>query len=45
MTITKTISKNEAVLAFDGWLDTQSAPQMHAEVDALGEDITGITRR
>lgn len=42
MTITKNISKNEAVLAFDGWLDTQAAPEMHAEVEALGEDIKSI---
>ena len=42
MTITKTINGNEAVLAFEGWLDTQAAPEMRAEVEALGEDITSL---
>ena len=42
MTITKTINGNEAVLFFDGWLDTQAAPEMRAQIDALGEDITSI---
>ncbi len=42
MTITKTVNGNEAVLAFEGWLDTQAAPEMRAEVEALGEDITSL---
>ena len=42
MTITKTVNGSEAVLYFEGWLDTTAAPVMHAEVDALGEDITDI---
>ena len=42
MTITKTMNGDEAVLAFEGWLDTQAAPEMHAEVEALGEDIKSI---
>ena len=42
MTITKTINGNEAVLAFEGWLDTQAAPEMRAEVESLGEDITSL---
>lgn len=42
MTITKTINGNEAVLAFEGWLDTEAAPEMRAEVEALGEDITSL---
>ena len=42
MTITKTINGNEAVFSFEGWLDTQAAPELHAEVEALGEDIKSI---
>ncbi len=42
MTITKTVNGSEAVLAFEGWLDTQAAPEMRREIDALGEDITDI---
>ena len=30
------------MLAFEGWLDTQAAPEMRAEVEALGEDITSL---
>ncbi len=42
MTITKTVNGNEAVLAFEGWLDTQAAPEMRAELESLGEDIKSI---
>lgn len=39
MEIKKTLDGDKAVFAFDGWLDTESAPQLGAELDALGDDV------
>lgn len=43
MAITKTTDGNAATLAIDGWLDTQTAPELAAAIDALDESTTGLT--
>ena len=35
MTITKTIENNKAILSVEGWLDTNSAPELGREIEAL----------
>lgn len=35
MTITKTVENNVAVLSVEGWLDTQSSPELGNEIKAL----------
>ena len=42
MTITKYINGNEAVVKVDGWLDTQAAPELRAEIDRLSNNIKSI---
>ena len=42
MTITKFINGKEAVIRVDGWLDTQSAPELRAEIDRLSNNIKSI---
>ena len=42
MTITKTVNGSEATIAVEGWLDTQGAPELHAELDKLGEDVKSL---
>ena len=42
MTIEKTINGTEAVFKLDGWLDTQSSPQLASELDALGDSVTAL---
>ena len=42
MTITKFINGKEAVIKVDGWLDTQSAPELRAEIDRLSDNIKSI---
>lgn len=37
MTITKTMENNVAVLSVEGWLDTQSSPELGKEIKALPE--------
>lgn len=39
MTITKTIENQQAVLSVEGWLDTQSSPELGKEVKALPDTI------
>ena len=42
MTIEKTINGTEAVFKLNGWLDTQTSPQLGRELDKLGDDITAL---
>lgn len=42
MTINKTINDNETILAIEGRIDTTTAPQLEAEIDAIG-DCTLLT--
>lgn len=42
MTIKKTVEGNEATLALEGWLDTQTAPEVQAELESLGDDIQSL---
>ena len=37
MTITKTIENNKAILSVEGWLDTNSAPELGREIEALSD--------
>ncbi len=37
MTITKTVENNKAVLSVEGWLDTNSAPELGREIGALSD--------
>ncbi len=37
MKITKTIDNHKAILSLEGWLDTQSAPELAQEVKALSD--------
>ena len=39
MTIAKTTDGTQVTLAIDGWLDTQSAPELAAALDEVGEDV------
>ena len=42
MTITKTIQDKTAELKLSGWLDTQSAPELAAELENLGSDVNSL---
>ena len=42
MTITKTINGREAVFKLEGWLDTQAAPELDAEIEALDPAIESL---
>ena len=42
MEIKKTVEGEKAVLAIEGWLDTQAAPELGAAVDELGDDVTQL---
>ena len=37
MTITKTMENNKAILSVEGWLDTNSAPELGREIEALSD--------
>ncbi len=37
MTITKTIENNKAIVSVEGWLDTNSSPQLGREIEALSD--------
>lgn len=37
MTITKTMENNKAILSVEGWLDTNSAPELGQEIEALSD--------
>ena len=43
MEIAKTLEDGTVTLALEGWLDTQSAPELAAALDDLGDDVTGLT--
>ena len=42
MTIEKNIQGTTAELKLNGWLDTQTAPQLEAEINALGTEVTAL---
>ena len=37
VTITKTMENNKAILSVEGWLDTNSAPELGQEIEALSD--------
>ncbi len=37
VTITKTMENNKAILSVEGWLDTNSAPELGREIEALSD--------
>lgn len=43
MAVTKTIEGTEATFAIDGWLDTQSAPELADALSKLGEGVKSLT--
>ena len=43
MTFEKNVCGNAAEIKLSGWLDTQSAPLLDAEINSLGEEITALT--
>lgn len=42
MTIKKTVNQNTALLEIEGWLDTQTAPELGAALDELYPMVTEI---
>ena len=42
MEIKKTLEGEKATFAIQGWLDTQTAPELGAALDELGEDVTQL---
>lgn len=42
MTITKIENGKEVTLSLDGWLDTNSAPQLQEQIDAIGEETESM---
>lgn len=42
MTIKKTVNENTALLEIEGWLDTQTAPELGAVLDELYPMVTEI---
>ena len=42
MEIRKTIGDGKATFAIDGWLDTQTAPELGAALDELEEGVTEL---
>lgn len=42
MTIEKMINGTEAVFKLEGWLDTQTSPQLGSELDALEDGVTAL---
>ena len=39
MAIAKTTDGTQVTLAIDGWLDTQSAPELAAALEEVGDDV------
>lgn len=37
MTITKTMENDKAILSVEGWLDTNSSPELGREIEALSD--------
>ena len=42
MNITKTVEGSKATLAVEGWLDTQTAPELGAALDQLDKDVSEL---
>ena len=42
MTIQQTQNGSEMTLAFSGWLDTQTSPELHAVIDELDDSVTAL---
>ena len=42
MEIEKTIEGEKETFAIEGWLDTQTAPELGAALDELSEDVTQL---
>ena len=42
MEIEKTIEGEKATFAIEGWLDTQTAPELGAALNELGDDVTQL---
>ncbi len=42
MEIKKTIEGDKATFAIEGWLDTQTAPELGVVLNELGEDVTQL---
>ena len=42
MEIRKTMDGAKATFAIEGWLDTQTAPELGAALDELGEDVSDL---
>ena len=43
MTVKKTVEGNKALLEIEGWLDTQTAPELGAALEALDPSVTELT--
>ncbi|MCH5265965.1 MAG: STAS domain-containing protein [Lachnospiraceae bacterium] len=43
MTINKTVTGNTAVFEIDGWLDTQTAPELSEALEGLDSSVTELT--
>ena len=43
MNIKKAVEENTAVFEIDGWLDTQTAPELGAALDELDASVTELT--
>ena len=43
MTVKKTVEGNKALLEIEGWLDTQTAPELGAALEALDSSVTELT--
>lgn len=42
MEIKKTLDGDKVTLEIDGWLDTQTSPELGAALEALGDDVTSL---
>ena len=42
MALVKTVDGSCVTLAIDGWLDTQTAPELGAALDGLGDDVESL---
>ena len=42
MALVKTVDGSCVTLAIDGWLDTQTAPELGVELDGLGDDVESL---
>lgn len=40
--IIKTVDGSKATLAIEGWLDTQTAPELGVALDQLGKDVSEL---